>query len=44
MIQATSSRWESKRTEETLGVEKTLRDAGFDQVDAYRYNLGPPIP
>lgn len=30
--------WESKRTSETLQVEDVLRKAGFEQVDAYRYN------
>ena len=38
MIQTTSSRWEAKRTDETRHVEEVLRSAGFDQVDAYRYN------
>ena len=38
MIQTTSPRWEAKRTDETRQVEKVLRKAGFDQVDAYRYN------
>jgi hypothetical protein len=30
--------WEGKRTDETRRVEETLIDAGFDRVDAYRYN------
>ncbi len=30
--------WEAKRTEETRVVEDALRRAGFEQVDAYRYN------
>jgi hypothetical protein len=30
--------WEGKRTDETRQVERVLRDAGFQQVDAYRYN------
>lgn len=30
--------WEAKRTEETRYVESYLMDAGFDRVDAYRYN------
>jgi len=30
--------WEAKRTEETRMVEDAVRDAGFDKVDAYRYN------
>ena len=39
MIQTTSPRWEAMRTDETRHVEERLRKAGFDQVDAYRYNL-----
>jgi hypothetical protein len=38
MSQITSSRWK-KQTDETRGVEKVLRDAGFERVDVYRYNL-----
>ena len=38
MIQTASTRWEAKRTDETRQVEEYLRNAGFDQVDAYRYN------
>lgn len=30
--------WEAKRTPETRHVEDVLRHAGFQQVDAYRYN------
>jgi len=30
--------WEAKRTDETRMVERLLRDAGFETVDAYRYN------
>lgn len=30
--------WESKRTKETKSVERVLRSAGFERVDAYRYN------
>jgi hypothetical protein len=30
--------WEAKRTDETRQVEKVLRRAGFQKVDAYRYN------
>lgn len=30
--------WAAKRTDETRGVEDTLRRAGFQQADAYRYN------
>lgn len=33
-----SRRWKTKRTDETRGVEDVLRQAGFQQVDAYRYN------
>lgn len=38
MINAAQSRWESKRTDETRAVEELLRAAGFERVDAYRYN------
>ena len=30
--------WHTKRTEETRMVEEVLKQGGFDQVDAYRYN------
>src|SRR6185312_4422164 len=30
--------WHVKRTDETRQVEEVLRQGGFDQVDAYRYN------
>jgi hypothetical protein len=30
--------WRTKKTAETAQIEKLLRDAGFEQVDAYRYN------
>ena len=30
--------WHAKRTDETHHVEEVLRQGGFDQVDAYRYN------
>jgi hypothetical protein len=30
--------WESMRTDESRMVEDALMKAGFDQVDAYRYN------
>ena len=30
--------WEAKRTEETRNVEDALRNAGFEDVAAYRYN------
>ena len=32
------SKWEEKRTDESRMVEDKLREAGFDIVDAYRYN------
>jgi hypothetical protein len=32
------SNWEDKRTDESRLVEHTLRGAGFERVDAYRYN------
>lgn len=38
MTNATIPAWEAKRTDETRGVEEALRKAGFQQVDAYRYN------
>src|SRR5438105_13239354 len=38
MTRTAVSAWEAKRTDETRKVEKTLRKAGFEQVDAYRYN------
>jgi DNA-directed RNA polymerase specialized sigma24 family protein len=38
MINTCASRWEANRTEETRRVEDVLRTAGFEQVDAYRYN------
>jgi hypothetical protein len=38
MIPTTTPRWEAMRTDETRQVEKVLREAGFDRVDAYRYN------
>lgn len=30
--------WQHKRTDETRQVEQFLLDAGFERVDAYRYN------
>ncbi len=30
--------WESKRTDESRMVERVLHAAGFERVDAYRYN------
>lgn len=38
MTPTTVPRWETKRTDETRFVEDTLRRAGFEKVDAYRYN------
>ena|SRR5437868_3721321 len=38
MTNTTASRWEAKRTDETRQVEDALRKAGFEKVDAYRYN------
>jgi hypothetical protein len=38
MTQAVAHRWEARRTDETRSVEEVLGRAGFDQVDAYRYN------
>ncbi|MGH7192708.1 MAG: hypothetical protein ACREJM_04140 [Candidatus Saccharimonadales bacterium] len=38
MTNLTAPNWETKRTEETRHVEDALRNAGFERVDAYRYN------
>ena len=38
MTSTTVPVWEGKRTNETRGVEDVLRNAGFERVDAYRYN------
>ena len=38
MTQTVVPRWEAKRTAETHVVEDVLRTAGFEKVDAYRYN------
>jgi len=38
MTHTTTRSWEAKRTDETRMVERLLRDAGFETVDAYRYN------
>lgn len=38
MTSSCVSRWEQKRTDETRLIEKVLREAGFERVDAYRYN------
>ncbi len=32
------STWKDKRTDESRMVEDKLREAGFERVDAYRYN------
>lgn len=32
------SNWEDKQTDESRMVEEELRKAGFERVDAYRYN------
>lgn len=36
--QPEAPRWESKTTPETRKIEERLRGAGFERVDAYRYN------
>ena len=38
MTHVMARRWGKKRTNETRQVEEVLKKAGFDQVDAYRYN------
>ena len=38
MTETTAAPWEAKRTDETRQVEEVLRKAGFEKVDAYRYN------
>jgi DNA-directed RNA polymerase specialized sigma24 family protein len=38
MTNASVSHWEANRTEETRQVEAVLQNAGFEKVDAYRYN------
>ena len=38
MTPTMTHRWESKRTKESRQVEAVLKQAGFDRVDAYRYN------
>jgi hypothetical protein len=38
MTTTTTPRWEASRTDETRQVEIVLRKAGFEKVDAYRYN------
>jgi len=38
MTNSAAPRWMEKRTDETRQVEEILRNGGFQQVDAYRYN------
>lgn len=38
MTNASAPVWKAKRTDETRQVEDALQAAGFEQVDAYRYN------
>ncbi len=38
MTHTTACTWEAKQTGETRMVEELLRNAGFETVDAYRYN------
>lgn len=38
MTMTSAPAWATKRTDETRKVEEILRNAGFEQVDAYRYN------
>jgi hypothetical protein len=38
MTSTSESHWDAKRTDETRLVEEVLRSAGFQRVDAYRYN------
>src|SRR6188474_1703591 len=38
MTNTTLLSWQAKRTDETRLVEDVLRKAGFNAVDAYRYN------
>ena len=38
MIETNNRTWETKRTDQTRAVERALREAGFEQSDAYRYN------
>lgn len=39
MTTASAPPWDAKRTDESRRVEKVLQDAGFEQVDSYRYNM-----
>lgn len=38
MTQTAAPAWHAKRTDETNMVEETVRKAGFERADAYRYN------
>jgi hypothetical protein len=38
MTQIAVPAWEAKRTDETRTIEDVLKHAGFQTVDAYRYN------
>lgn len=38
MTEAIVSRWEAKRTNESREIENVLKQGGFQQADAYRYN------
>ena len=38
MSSTSAPHWEKKCTDETRHVEEVLRRAGFEKVDAYRYN------
>ena len=38
MTQTNTARWHAMRNDESRLVEKVLREAGFEQVDAYSYN------
>jgi acid stress-induced BolA-like protein IbaG/YrbA len=38
MTRTKTDRWKSKQTDESRFVEVELRKAGFQQVDAYRFN------
>jgi hypothetical protein len=38
MTHTIAPRWEARRTDESRMVEDVLRKAGFEKVDAYRYN------
>src|SRR4051812_47725892 len=38
MTNTSTASWAGKRTDETRNVEELLRNAGFQQADAYRYN------